>query len=242
MSLIFILLVGKLNNNYNNNPSHSISLRSWKRKNFIPILFLFCSIFYFSQCSERGSKEKLQAEDETASPPQAVAQTASFGGFQSQVELGEHIVVIAGCNDCHTPKKMTAQGPVLDTALWLSGHPAQMPPPDVDRKDLERKGIAATNTLTAWVGPWGISFAANLTSDETGIGNWQESNFFTAMRHGKYKGIESGRNLLPPMPWDMYRHMTDDEIKAVFAYLKSTKPIKNQVPAPVPPVLIMAGK
>lgn len=213
-----------------------------KKKNLIPIFFLFCSMFYFSQCSEKGSNENLQLEEETASSPRAGAQTVNFGEFKSQVELGEHLVVIGGCNDCHTPKKMTAQGPVLDTALWLSGHPSQMPPPDVDRRDLERKGIAATSTLTAWVGPWGISYAANLTSDETGIGNWQEKNFFTAIRHGKYKGIDSERTLLPPMPWDMYRHMTDNELRAVFAYLKSTKPIKNVVPAPAPPVSVMAKK
>ncbi|MBK9331179.1 MAG: hypothetical protein IPM96_01980 [Ignavibacteria bacterium] len=48
--------------------------------------------------------------------------------------------------------------------------------------------------------------------------------------------MPSGRTLLPPMPWEMYKHMSDDEIKAIFAYLKSLKPIKNLVPQPVPPV------
>jgi len=132
---------------------------------------------------------------------------------------------------------MTLHGPDLDSALLLSGHPALMPPPDVNRKEMEMKGFSVTSTLTAWVGPWGISYAGNLTSDATGIGNWTESSFIIALRQGKYKGIESGRSLLPPMPWAMYKNMSDDELKAIFAFLKSTKPIKNVVPQAQPPVL-----
>ena len=184
------------------------------------------TILVFSQCGQK------QNENQT---PQTESPKPDFGGYESQVKWGEHLVIIAGCNDCHTPKKMGAQGPELDSTLWLSGHPAQMPAPDVNRKEVESKGLAVTNTLTAWVGPWGISYASNLTSDATGIGNWQESNFIIAIREGKYKGIASGRSLLPPMPWPTYRNMTDDELKAIFAYLKSTKPISNLVPAVQPP-------
>jgi hypothetical protein len=115
-----------------------------------------------------------------------------------------------------------------------------MPPPDVNRKEMETKGLSVTNTLTSWVGPWGISYAANLTSDATGIGNWTESAFITALRKGKYEGIESGRSLLPPMPSAMYTSMSDDELKAIFAFLKSTKPINNVVPLAQPPVLAVS--
>jgi hypothetical protein len=165
-----------------------------------------------------------------------VTQTGKQQAPKGQVALGEHLVLIAGCHDCHTPKKMTAHGPENDMSLALSGHPSKMPPPDVDRAEMERKGLAVTQTLTAWVGPWGISYASNLTSDKTGIGNWTEKNFFVAMREGKHKGLENGRPLLPPMPWEMFRHMTDEELSAVFAYLKSTKPINNVVPGAQPPV------
>jgi hypothetical protein len=114
-----------------------------------------------------------------------------------------------------------------------------MPAPDVNRKEMESKGFAVTQTLTAWVGPWGISYAANLTSDETGIGNWQEKNFIKAIREGKAKGMDNSRPILPPMPVEVLKHMTDQELKAIFAYLKSTKPIQNVVPAPEPPLTAM---
>ncbi|MEX2592964.1 MAG: c-type cytochrome [Anditalea sp.] len=147
--------------------------------------------------------------------------------------------MITGCHDCHTPKKMGPRGPELDMDLELSGHPSQMPIPELDRKDLEQKGVATTQTLTAWIGPWGVSFAGNLTSDDTGIGSWSEEQFFISLKEGKYKGIKNGRPLLPPMPWELFQHMTDTEIKAIYAYLKSTKPISNIVPSAMPPTTEM---
>ena len=44
----------------------------------------------------------------------------------------------------------------------------------------------------------------------------------------------SGRDILPPMPWNEYAKLTDADLKAIFTYIKSVKPIKNQVPASVP--------
>jgi hypothetical protein len=158
------------------------------------------------------------------------------GGFPDQIAYGHHLVEIIGCNDCHTPKKMTAIGPVPDTSLMLSGHPASMPAPNVNRNEMESKGLVVTNDLTAWVGPWGISYAANLTPDESGIGNWSEAQFIRAIREGKSKGLENGRQLLPPMPWQEFSLMKEEELKAIFAYLKSIRPINNVVPAPAPPV------
>ena len=202
------------------------------KNKFIKLSLLSCSaLLLFAQCKESTSSE-LSAVHESLK--------SNFGGFESKEKWGEHLVTIGGCNDCHTPKKMTAHGPQLDSTLLLSGHPAGMPAPEVNREEMEKKGLAVTNTLTAWVGPWGISYAANLTSDATGIGNWDEATFFRAIREGKYKGIAAARNLLPPMPWEMIGHMTDEELSAVFAYLKSTNPIKNVVPEVQPPVLAAA--
>lgn len=183
-----------------------------------------------------SSCQQSKTAEQNESKNQKESLKPYFSGYESQEKWGEHLVTIAGCNDCHTPKKMTPHGPDLDSSLLLSGHPAQMPPPDVNRKEMEKKGLAVTNTSTAWVGPWGISYSANLTSDATGIGNWEESGFIRAIREGKYKGIASSRSLLPPMPWPMYKNMTDGELKAIFAYLKSTEPINNSVPQIQPPI------
>jgi hypothetical protein len=107
----------------------------------------------------------------------------------------------------------------------------------VDRNAVETKGQVVTQTLTSWVGPWGISYTANLTSDTTGIGMWSEDQFLYAIRNGKLKGLPGSRSLLPPMPWQSIRNYSDDELKAIFAYLKSTKPVVNIVPGPTPPVV-----
>lgn len=178
-----------------------------------------------TQCQQKKT-------DATATPEP----TETYGGYASREELGEHLVTIAGCHDCHTPKKMGANGPQMDMENALSGHPAALPIPDLNRAELESKGAAASQTMTAWIGPWGVSFSSNITSDATGIGNWTEEQFFTALRQGKSKGIATNRQMLPPMPYEMFAHMTDDEIRAIFAYLKSTKPVNNVVPEPLPPL------
>jgi len=162
---------------------------------------------------------------------EGIAEAPSEG---EMIERGNYLVTIMGCNDCHTPKKMGPGGPELDSSRLLSGHPAEMPVAKADPSML-KDWVGFTHTLTAAAGPWGTSFAANLTSDETGIGNWSEEQFFTAIRQGKFKGAPAGRDLLPPMPWQMYRNATDEDLKAIFTYLKSTRPVRNLVPSPIPP-------
>ena len=203
---------------------------------------LAVAVYLTRSASPEVGNTTLKAALAAPAQTDAKVQQGKHGGFESQIKYGEHLVWIMGCHDCHTPKKMTDKGPVLDMALALSGHPSKMPPPDVNREEVEKKGLAVTNTLTAWVGPWGVSYAANLTSDKTGIGTWQEKNFITSIRQGKHKGIPTARTLLPPMPWEMYQHLTDEEAKAIFAYLKSTKPVRNVVPAPQSPVKASASK
>jgi hypothetical protein len=81
---------------------------------------------------------------------------------------------------------------------------------------------------------WGISYAANLTPDrETGLGAWTEQNFVDTMRTGRHMG--RGRPILPPMPWQMVKNLTDQDLKAVFAYLRTLPTVKNRVPQPTPP-------
>lgn len=139
-----------------------------------------------------------------------------------------------GCGDCHTPKKMGPQGPMPDESRLLSGHPADEQLPEHDPSlVVPGKWILANQSFTAYVGPWGTSYAANLTPDPTGLGGWTEEQFTKALREGKYKGRDDTRPLLPPMPWQVFAHVPDEDIKAMFAYLQSITPIPNAIPAPV---------
>ena len=157
----------------------------------------------------------------------------------SAVERGKYLVSTSACHDCHTPKIDGPDGkPILDEKRWLSGHPEKAPFPTWTPADLkERNALALTNPmLTAWAGPWGVSFAFNLTPDkETGIAEWSENNFIQALRTGKHQGQPNGREILPPMPWEVYKNMTDDDLKAIYAYLRTIPAVKNQVPLPVLP-------
>ncbi len=149
----------------------------------------------------------------------------------SLISRGAYLVTISGCDDCHTPKKMGPMGPELDMDKRLSGYRMEVPLPPVDTNVIKNGWALANGELTGWAGPWGASFAANISSDETGIGNWSEEQFKKALTQGKWKGMEGNRTLLPPMPWQNFSHMKDEDVKAIFAFLKSTKPVKNVEPA-----------
>jgi hypothetical protein len=153
---------------------------------------------------------------------------------ETRINHGKYLVTVMGCNDCHSPKIMGPHGPAFDSSRLLSGHPSDLALPEIDQAN-SRQWVLFNNHLTAAAGPWGVSFAANITSDETGIGNWTEKQFFKAIREGKYKGLDESRMLLPPMPWPGYANATDEDLRAIFSYLKSTKPIKNVVPQALPP-------
>jgi hypothetical protein len=88
--------------------------------------------------------------------------------------------------------------------------------------------------MTAWSGPWGTSFTANLTPDvETGLGAWKEEDFVATVRSGRHQG--RGRQILPPMPYWAVGSLSDEDLSAVFSYLRSIPAIKNRVPQPEPP-------
>jgi hypothetical protein len=157
---------------------------------------------------------------------------------QSAVERGKYLVTVGGCHDCHTPKSFANGAPEPDMARQLSGNPAADKVAKVPASLIGPNGwgTVASNNLSAWAGPWGVSFAMNLTPDkDTGLGSWTEDMFVKAIRTGKHQGAPSGRDILPPMPWNWYRNWTDDDVKAVFAFLQSLPPIKNAIPDPLPP-------
>ena len=158
-------------------------------------------------------------------------------GPKSGVKRGEYLVATTGCNDCHTPWKMGPKGPEPDMTRMLSGHPEslKMPPPP---KPVGPWVASISASFTVFAGPWGISYAPNLTPDpNTGMGIWTEDFFVKAIKSGKHFG--TSRDILPPMPWQSYRNLPDSELKAIFAYLRSIPPIVNHVPdsepAPPPP-------
>jgi mono/diheme cytochrome c family protein len=140
------------------------------------------------------------------------------------IERGKYLVTTSGCNDCHTPWKMGPKGPEPDMGRMLSGHPQDMalPPAPLPQGPWI---VAAAATNTAWSGPWGVSFTANLTE---------------TIRTGRHMG--RGRPILPPMPIPMYKHFNDADLEAIFAYLKSIPAVRNKVPEPLAPPTTQASR
>jgi len=152
----------------------------------------------------------------------------------ASVERGGYLVTAMGCGDCHSPKKMGPQGPEEDGSRRLSGYleGSNLPAPPA----LGTGPWVATGSWdqTAWAGPWGISYATNLTPDEnTGIGSWSEDTFVKALKSGRHMGV--ARPILPPMPWTSLRYLSDTDLRSMYAYLRTLPPVHNRVPEPVPP-------
>jgi hypothetical protein len=161
---------------------------------------------------------------------------------EDPVARGRYLVSFAGCNDCHTPWVFNKElgMPVPDHTRFLSGHPAGAPEPTAKldpRTDMAFIGA----TFTAFKLPFGTVYSANLTPDkETGIGNWTEQMFVDVFHKGTHMGAD-GRPVLPPMPWQEYRNMTDDDLKAVFAFLKTIPAVHNPIADPKVPKPVMDG-
>lgn len=134
------------------------------------------------------------------------AAAAAKDNADDRIAKGKYLVTIMGCNDCHTPG--TFYG-APDMERFLSG------------------------SELGWVGPWGVVYAANLTpDDETGLGQWTPEQIAKAIRSGNRP---DGRQLAPAMPWLNYSALTDSDVLAIAAYLKTLKPVKHAVPKPVEP-------
>jgi mono/diheme cytochrome c family protein len=151
-----------------------------------------------------------------------------------RAERGKYLVTVVGCSDCHTPLKTGPKGPEPDMERFLSGHPEQMGPlPSANAQGPWLWAGAATNT--AFSGPWGVSYAANLTPDQnTGLGIWTEEMFVRAIRTGRHMG--QSREILPPMPWPAFRNASDEDLKSIYAFLRTLKPVANHVPDVQPAV------
>lgn len=184
------------------------------------LLTLFGISFIAIGCGKKTDEAAKGADSTATSSPTDV------------VKRGEYLVTIAGCNDCHTPWKMGPKGPEPDMSRMLSGSPEGMV---MTPAKLEMPWMAAFSaTMTSASGPWGVSYSKNLTPDPTGLGSWDEAAFKVALRTGMHNGSE--RPIMPPMPWQMIGKMTDDDLHAVWMYLRSIPPVKNTPPEYQPPV------
>ena len=189
---------------------------------FYLIVLLSSVILLFSSCQGESEKKEMTQPE--------------------MVQRGKFLVTVGGCDDCHTPKNFGPNGPELDISRKLSGHPTGTPVPSVDTS-LIHQWAYMSHDLTMAVGPWGITFSANLTPDnETGIGTWQPEMFVNAMKTGKHLGVAEGRPILPPMPWQNLSNLSDEDLTAMFLFLKSLPPVKNKVPDPLPPNKILSVK
>ena len=173
----------------------------------------------------------------TAAPLAAAADNPNA----AKVARGQYLVSTSGCHDCHTPFKLGPNGPEPDMSRALPGHPQSLVMPPAPQLPPGPWLVTMAATNTAFAGPWGVSFTANLTPDaETGLGQWTLKNFTDTIRTGRHMG--RGRPVLPPMPIPVYNNFTDDDLEAVFSYLRTIAPISNRVPEPLPPAQSTAAK
>ena len=144
----------------------------------------------------------------------------------AKIARGKYLMTVGACNDCHSPKLDPQQHP--DPKRPFSGRPQTTQAPSQTQNE-----IHASLDLTAWSGPWGTSYGANLTPDpETGLSKrYTEASFIKTLRTGKKP---EGEDLLPPMPWELYKVFSDDDIKAIWAYLQTIPAVKNNVKSAAP--------
>lgn len=159
----------------------------------------------------------------------------SINSVESQsdrVQRGKYLVdTVGACGHCHTPRA----GAEYNTNMYLAGHPANAPYPRYNFSMMQQGIFILTSTqMTAFSGPFGTSFSSNLTPDnETGLGEWTEKMFIQAMRTGLHQGVAGNRKIFPPMPTKHYAQMNDEDLKAIWAYLRTIKPVSNEVSPPL---------
>ena len=156
----------------------------------------------------------------------------AFSVESAKTKRGKQLVDTHDCHGCHTPMKMGPNGPEPDMTRALSGHPESMvmpPPPKLDGP----WNWAGAATVTAFAGPWGVSYAINLTPDpETGIGKVEGKRVRAGDQDGQAsRHLGVSRPIAPPMPWPAYRNLPESDLKAIFAYLKSLPPFATRCPS-----------
>jgi mono/diheme cytochrome c family protein len=134
----------------------------------------------------------------------AVGLGAAAARAESPVARGEYLVGIMDCTGCHSTGALTGKP---EPAKFLAGSDVGFQIPGL-----------------------GIFYPPNLTPDaRTGLGSWSEQDIATALRAGVRP---DGRELAPAMPWRSYAKLTDEDVAAVAAYLKSLPAVDHQTPSP----------
>lgn len=130
----------------------------------------------------------------------AAGLATTFPHAETRVERGRYLVQsIVACGNCHTPQG--PDGPIADKTL--------------------------AGGLVVEDGPPYTAISANITPDrDTGIGRWTDAQIATAIREGRRP---DGTLIGPPMPIDLYRNISDTDVKAIVAYLRTLKPVRNKV-------------
>jgi mono/diheme cytochrome c family protein len=145
-------------------------------------------------------------------PGTASGTQATNAAAEDPIARGRYLSVIGGCNDCHTPGTLYG---APDTTRLLSG------------------------SELGWHGPWGVSYPKNLTPDkETGLGKYTDAEVAQMLRTGSRP---DGTPLLPPMPWPNYARLSEADMNALIAYLRSIPAVKHMPPAVVPPTAKFTG-
>jgi mono/diheme cytochrome c family protein len=129
----------------------------------------------------------------------AVVSAAALPPYQPNLGNGETMFTIGGCSSCHAT-------------------------PDKDPKKVDRTRLGGGLGLKS---PFGTFYVPNISPDpKDGTGNWSEANFVTAL----WKGTsERGTNLFPAFPYTSYQHMRLDDVRDLFAYLKTLPPVPGKV-------------
>ncbi len=187
--------------------------------------YVVLALVIVTGCSQKNENQSIALSDE-----QVIAR-------------GRQLVSLGGCHDCHTPKIFDASGMHLDESRLLSGHPNGSPLPVLDERVFQPGHWTYFNEhLTASVGMWGMTFSRNLTPHETGLKGWTPEVFIATMRSGKHMGIEHGRPIMPPMPWENLKDLPEEDLITIFKFLQSLPPIDNYVPEPMNPTQAIAFK
>jgi mono/diheme cytochrome c family protein len=157
-------------------------------------------------CALNSAREKIPADWEQT----------------SYLERGHYLVNYLGhCIGCHTPLGPNGQS---DMRLFLSGVPAKF-----------AGAKAGPPQVAGFPGPRGSRvYAKNITPDpETGIGRWTEDQFVQTFKTGV--SPDGVKYRVSPMEWNIYANMKEEDVRAMYRYLRTIKPISNKAPANIPP-------